>query len=84
MFDIKKFLTEGSTGTTRQIELEAHKIEGAMHTLTSSLQRLESHTGKSPFNTISSDVRALRLQSMQLAKGVRKMVGRIETELPGD
>ncbi len=74
-FDIKKFITEGSTGATRQIELEAHKIEGAMRTLASSLQRLESQAGKSP---ISHDVRALRLQTMQLAKGVKKMVDRIE------
>ena len=77
MFDIKKFITEGSTGPARQMELEAHKIEGAMRTLASSLQRLESQAGKSP---ISQDVRALRLQTMQLAKGVKRMVDRIETE----
>ena len=76
MFDLKKFLTEGSTGTARKIELEAHTTEGAMRTLNASLQRLESLAGTS----ISTDVRQLRLQATALGKRITKLVDRIEAE----
>lgn len=77
MFDIKKFLTEGSTGTARKIELEAHTTEGAMRTLNTSLQRLESLAGTS----ISTDVRQLRLQATALGKQITRLIDRIENEV---
>jgi len=76
MFDIKKFLTEASTGTAREIELEAHKIEGAMRTLIASLRKLEGIAGRS----IALDARQLQLQATSLSKRITKLVDRIEAE----
>lgn len=72
----KSDVKEGATGTTRKIELEAHKIEGAMRTLTSSLQKLESITERS----ISMDARQLQQQATALSKQVTKLVDRIASE----
>lgn len=76
MFDLKKFITEASTGTARQVELEAHKIEGAMRTITASLRNLESIAGRS----IGMDAHQLQIQATSLSKRLTKLVDRIEAE----